>query len=144
MSLFNTIAHDGTPSARGVFARGGVVIAIGLALAIAVGFSMADGGAAEKSPARTWSAASGLAHDEFLRLNTTALDALVPAAPAVTGPQGVVDRFTYLNTTALDALVPAASAVTGSQGVVDRFIYLNTTALEYPPLRYSEQPSGPR
>lgn len=118
MSLFSTIAHDGPVPARGL-PRRMWMMAAALVLAATVGLVMADNTAAE--PADTATATNaGLSHDEFVRINTTALDALVPAAAAVESP-GVVDSFIYINTTALDDLAPTASA----------------------PM-YSEQSNGPR
>lgn len=107
MSLFSTIAHDGPVPARGLPKRMWI-IAAALVLAATVGLVIANNTAAE--PADTATATNaGLSHDEFVRINTTALDALVPAAAAVES-SGVVDPFIYINTTALDDLAPAANA----------------------------------
>lgn len=116
MSLFSTIAHDGPVPARGL-KRMWMVVA-GLVLAATVGFVIANGTAPE--PADTATATNTrLAHDEFIRINTTALDALVPAADAVESPVWV-DPFIYINTTGPHDLAPTASA------------------------GYSEQSNGPR
>ena len=158
MSLFSTIAHEGAAPARGFSLKGIGMIAAGLALGVAVGFVIGNSGAAAESSATPVATVTGLAHDDFVRLNTTDLDALVPAtsakaieSPAVVDPfiemnttsfgglvaviesQRVVDpNFLYWNTTALDNLVSvAAAAVIESQRVVDpNFLYWNTTALD--------------
>jgi hypothetical protein len=112
MSLFSTIAHDGPVPARDLPKRIWMMAA-GLALAASVGFVIVNDTAAEPLGTATATNA-GLSHDEFVRLNTTALDALVPAAAAVKS-QDVVDPFIYINTTALDALAPAAGAIETQQ-----------------------------
>jgi hypothetical protein len=126
MSLFSTIAHDGPVPARGLPKRMWMMAA-GLVLTATVGFVIVNSTAVEPLGTATATNA-GLSHDEFVRLNTTALDALVPAAAAVKS-QDVVDSFIYINTAALDALAPAAGAIE-TRGEVDSFIYLNTTALD--------------
>jgi hypothetical protein len=76
----------------------------------------------------------------FLEVNTSALDALVPAASG--SAAAIVDEFLYLNTTALDAIAPKTAL---AQPPTDRgFIYWNTTSLEYPGLVDVEADSGPR
>jgi hypothetical protein len=144
MSLFSTIAHDGPVLASGLPKRMWMAVA-GLVLAATVGFVIVNNTAAE--PADTATATNTrLAHDEFIRINTTALDALVPAAGAVESP-GWVDPFIYINTTALDGLAPATVAIQ-TQGDVP-FIYINTRALDHlapaasAPM-YSEQANRPR
>lgn len=118
MSLFSTIAHDGPVPAKSLPKRMWIAAA-GLVLAATVGFVIMNNTAAE--PADTATATNiRLAHDEFVRINTTALDALVPAAAAVKS-QDVANPFIYINTTALDDLARAASAP-----------------------GYSELPNGPR
>jgi hypothetical protein len=113
MSLFSTIAHDGPIPARGVRPNGIRMMAAGLTLAASVGLVIVNNTGTEPGP--TTRIASRMAHDEFVRLNTTALDGLTPAA-----------------------------VIVESQKVVDPFIYINTTALEYSFARYSEQSTGPR
>ena len=133
MSLFSTIAHDGATPARGFSPKAIGMVAAGLALAVVVGF-VATNSRTTAEPSDTPAATvTGLAHDDFVRLNTTDLDALVPAASAkaIESP-AVVDPFIQMNTTSFDGLVPvAAAAVIESQMVVDpNFLYWNTTALE--------------
>ena len=133
MSLFSTIAHDGAAPARGFSLKGIGMIAAGLALGVAVGFVMGTNGTAAESSVTPAATITGLAYDDFVRLNTTDLDGLVPAASAkaIESPV-VVDPFIQMNTTSFDGLVPAAAAaVIESQRVVDpNFLYWNTTALE--------------
>ena len=171
MSLFSTIAHESAAPARGFSLKGIGMMAAGLALGVGLGFIIVNRTAAESSS--TAAPATALAHDDFLRLNTTSYDGLVPAASAAAlETQVVVDPFIEMNTTAFDGLVPPA--VIGAQNVVDpNFLYWNTDALEnlapaaaangeksgnvseeflswniasleYPAARYSEQSSGPR
>ena len=117
MSLFSTIAHDGATPARGFSPKRVGIAAVGIALGITVGFAIATNRTADL-PQQTTAAATGLAYEDFYRLNTTDLDGLVPAV---------------------------AAAVTESQGMANpNFWYLNTTALEYPAAKHAEQPSGPR
>ena len=133
MSLFSTIAHDGAAPARGFSLKGIGMMAAGLALGVTVGFVIANSGTAAEPSAAAVATVTGLANDDFVRLNATDLDALVPAASAqaIESP-AVVDPFIQMNTTDLDGLVgAAAAAVTESQRVVDpNFLYWNTTALE--------------
>ena len=171
MSLFSTIAHDGAAPARGFSLKGIGMMAAGLALGVAVGFVIGNSGTAAESSATPVATVTGLAHDDFVRLNTTDLDGLVPAAsaqaiesPAVVDPfiqmnttsfdglvagiesQRVVDpNFLYWNTTALENLVPVAAANGEKSGnVSEEFLYWNIASLEYPAARYSQQSSGPR
>ena len=171
MSLFSTIAHDGAAPARGFSLKGIGMMAAGLALGVAVGFVIGTNGTAAESSVTPAATVTGLAHDDFVRLNTTDLDALVPAAsakaiesPAVVDPfiqmnttsfdglvagiesQSVVDpNFLYWNTTALENLVPVAAANGEKSGNVSgEFLYWNIASLEYPAARYSQQSSGPR
>lgn len=126
MSLLNTIAHEGAVPARGFSPKGIGMMAAGLALGVAIGFGIVNNQSATESSANSAAPATGLAQDEFIRLNTTAYDGMVPAASVpVTEAQAVVDPFIEINTTALDALVPAASVA-----VVDPFVHINTTSYE--------------
>ncbi|MEE8407365.1 MAG: hypothetical protein V3S32_09480 [Acidimicrobiia bacterium] len=126
MSLLSTIAHEGAVPARGFSPKGIGMMAAGLALGVAVGFGIVNNQSATESSASSAASPTGLAQDEFIRLNTTAYDGMVPAAPVVvTEVQAAVNPFIEINTTALDALVPAASAA-----VVDPFIHINTTSYD--------------
>lgn len=124
MSLFSTIAHDGPVPARGLPKRMWMMAA-GLLLTVTVGFVIVNSTAAEPEDTATATNAR-LSHEEFIRINTTALDALAPATAAVKS-EDLADPFIYINTTVLDGLAPAAGAIeTGSA------------------LGYSEQSNGPR
>ncbi len=133
MSLFSTIAHDGAVPARGFSLKGIGMMAAGLAIGVTIGFVIGNDDTTAESSATPLATVTGLALDDFVRLNTTDLDALVPAVlgQAIESP-AVVDPFIEMNTTSFDGLVPvAAVAVTESQRVVDaNFLYWNTTALE--------------
>lgn len=105
MSLSSTIAHDGIAPARHFSPRGMRMMAVGFALVIAAGFVVINSPKAEESSGTETATAAGLAYEDFLRLNTTALDGLGPVAPAAeTKPQSETDRLIYMNTTALDYL----------------------------------------
>ena len=164
MSLFSTIAHDGMAPARRFSPKGMRMVAVGLALGVVIGFTVSSR-TAEQSSGMATAAPAGSSHEDFLRLNTTALEGLslpgpidtpgVQVAPAaVTKPQSAVDRFINLNTTLEGLSLPGPidtpgvqvvpAAVTKPQSAVDRFIYLNTTALDYLPDRYLEPSRGPR
>ncbi len=131
MSLFSTLAHGGAVPAKRFSLKGIGMGAVGIALGITVGSVIANHRTADL-PEQTAAAAIGLAHDDFLRLNTSDLPKLSPVAPDAIEPQPVVDLFMHINTTAYDGLVPAApSAAIGVRGAVDpNFLYWNTTAFD--------------
>lgn len=138
MSLFSTLAHEGTLSTK-VLSRRGLVTIVGATL-LAVSSVFVIINSTDGSPGTTKAAVGSLTQEEFLRLNTTALDALGPAV--VIESQMDVDPFLYWNTTALDALVSATASE--PEFAVDSFLYWNTTALEYSQTPYTEPESGPR
>jgi len=138
MSLFSTIAQEGSLP-REVSPRRGIATILVVALLVSVGVFFATD-LTDDSPVATDVATSGLSHEEFIRLNTTALDALIPAVASVS--QMDVDSFLYWNTTALNALVSAKSDTQGAD--VGSFIYWNTAALEYPQAPVTDPESGPR
>lgn len=138
MSLLSTLAHEGTLSAK-VSSRRGLVTIVGAAVLVVSALFVVTN-STDESPVTVNTVTGSLAHEEFIRLNTTALDALVSAV--VIESQMDVDPFLFWNTTALDALVPATSGARDSD--VGSFLYWNTTALEYPQAGYVEPESGPR
>lgn len=138
MSLFSTLAHEGTLSTKALSPRGLVTI-VGAALLVTSSvFFITD--SRDESGVAVRTVTGSLSQEEFIRLNTTALDALVPAV--VIESQADVDRFLYWNTTALDALVGTTAGE--PEAAVDSFLYWNTTALEYSQTPYTEPESGPR
>ena len=140
MSLLNTIAIEGTTPHRGFRLKGiGTMVAV-LALGVALGFALSS----IDVPGETAQASSGsLGHVEFLELNTSSYDGLVPAAAVVVADSRIaIDPFMEMNTTSYDGLVPASA--TNPQSVTGAFIDMNTTSFEYPAAQYSEQPAGPR
>ncbi len=146
MSLFSTIAHDGAAPARGFSLKGIGMMAAGLALGVTVGFVIGTNGTAAEPSVTPAATVTGLAYDDFVRLNTTDLDGLVPAASAkaIESP-AVVDPFIEMNTTSFDGLVPVAAANGEKSGnASEEFQYWNIASLEYPAARYSQQSSGPR
>jgi hypothetical protein len=112
------------------------MMAAGLVLTATVGFVIVNNTAVQPMGTATATNAR-LSHDEFVRLNTTALDALVPATAAVKS-EDVADPFISINTTALDGLAPAAGAIE-TRGEVYGLVQVPTNALGY-----SEQSNGPR
>ncbi|MEA1902390.1 MAG: hypothetical protein U9N56_02570 [Actinomycetota bacterium] len=133
MSLFSTIAHDGAAPTRGFSPKAIGMMVAALALGVALGFVIGNSRTAAESSATAVAPATGLALDDFVRLNTTDLGNWVPAASAAAiESQAVIDPFIQMNTTDLDALVAAASAtVIGSQaGVNPDFLSLNTTSYD--------------
>ena len=132
MSLFSTIAHDSPVSARRLPKRMWMMVA-GLVVTATVGVVIVNRTAAEPEDAATATNAR-LSHDEFIRINTTALDALIPATKADKS-EDVTDPFIYINTSALDGLAPAAGA-SETRGETDGRV---PNALEY-----AEQSNGPR
>ena len=146
MSLFSTIAHDGAVPARGFSLKGIGMMAAGLALGVTVGFVIGTNGTAAEPSVTPAATVTGLAYDDFVRLNTTDLDGLVPAASAkaIESP-AVVDPFIEMNTTSFDGLVPVAAANGEKSGnASEEFQYWNIASLEYPAARHSQQSSGPR
>jgi len=165
MSLFSAIAHDGVSPTRGLSRKTIGIVVAGLALGVALGFAIVNNPTAAESSAAVVAPSTGLAQDEFIRLNTTDLENLVSASSsAVTESQAAVTPFIQMNTTDLDNLAAAAVAVdpfidlnvnsyeglippaaAESQTVVDsNFLNWNIASLEYPTARYTEQSSGPR
>lgn len=143
MSLFSSIAHPGTAETRGFPLRGMAAIAMALVVGAAVGIAIDRDGASDTSEASVV-VSTQLPHDEFIRLNTTDMDHLSPAATASAVEFApTVDPFLYWNTTALDYLVPAQANPAQSQ-VSDEFLRWNVDSLEYAGVKYSEPASGPR
>jgi hypothetical protein len=137
MSLFSTLAHEGTLTTR-VFSRRGLVTMFGAALLVISSIVVITNSASETPVAAVNTVTDSMTQEEFIRLNTTALDRLVPA-PVI---EHAEDPFFYWNTTALEGLT--ASTSRSPEKDVDSFLYWNTTALEYPNAEYVEPESGPR
>ena len=125
MSLFSRIAREGAAPARGFSLKWTGMVAAGLALGVAGGFVIVNSRPAAEPFPPVSATATGLAHDDFVRLNTTELETVAPASAGLTESAPAVDPFIQINTTALENLV-----ATGS--------------LEHPTARVSEQRSGPR
>ncbi len=154
MSHIGTITHHRVPHIKGPWLQRIAMLAVGFALG-AVAVLIVDSGGTEVDPAgptaetatQQVANVTGMAHDDFVRLNTTDLDWMSPQTQTyvVTRP-AAVDPFIHMNTTAYDGLVPADSATRiESQNTVDPdFLRWNTTSLEYPPRPYSDQPDGPQ
>jgi hypothetical protein len=121
MSLFSTIAHDGAAPARGFSLKRIGMMAAGLALGVGIGFVIINSRTVAEPSATAKAPATGLAYDDFVRLNTTDLDNLVPAASAAaTGAQALGDpTVPWWNTEAFKNLVPGASAAATETQVLD-------------------------
>lgn len=139
MSLFSTLAHEGALS-PGVFSRRGLVTRVGLALLVVTAI-LVIANSTDESPVAVNAVTDSLTQDEFIRLNTTALDPLDALVPAVV-IEPPTDPFLYWNITALQALVSTTSDA--PEADVNSFLYWNTTALEYAESGYVEPESGPR
>jgi hypothetical protein len=127
MSLSNTIAHDGVPSARRTSVTASVVTTA-LALAVAtVGIAIFQR-VTHETPGAAIAVQSQLTGEEFVQLNTTDLPRLVDSevlAPALAG-----EEFVRLNTTSLPELGVVGSAGSASEGLaVEEFVRLNTISL---------------
>ena len=106
MSLFSTIAHEGIPSSRRITVRGIGMAVVTLALGAAIGLVVSENRTTTDQVSQP-AAAAGLAHGEFLRLNTTDLEYLTPMVPALssTAVAGKVDPFQYANVGSFDGLI---------------------------------------
>ena len=145
MSLLSTIAHEGAVPARGFSPKGIGIMAAGLALGVGLGLTIVNNGTTDESSGTAVASANGLAHENFLRLNTTSYDGVVPAASVAATQAQAVDPFIQMNVDSYGGLVPAASvAATQASTVSEEFLNWNIASLEYPAARYSEQARGPR
>lgn len=144
MSLFNTIAHPGTATARRLSIVGVGIAAVGLMLGVVGGLLIPSTSPSTDMADAAQVSRTGLAHDEFLRLNTTDLDHLSPTVPARVVESQTVDPFLYWNITALDGLVPPASDGDNADMVTEQFLEWNITSLEYPISSYTQPSNGPR
>ena len=116
MSLLSTIAYDGTHETREIPINGFVSVIAALALGAAIGFAIADNPPAADTPV---AAASGMALDDFIRLNTTSYEGLAP----VTAPQTVTDQFLTMNISSYETFTPATATA-------DPFLEMNIASYE--------------
>jgi hypothetical protein len=141
MSLLNTIAHPKTTGTK-ISVRGTIMVLV-LGAWIAIGSAVAGPGAVDDANP-TDMVAGRLAHEDFLRLNTTELEYLAPSLEVdVIESEPQVDPFIYLNTTALEGLVPRQAAG-GLNTVSEEFLWWNIESLEYSSVTHPERPHGPR
>ena len=107
MSLFSTIAHEGIPSSRRITVRGIGMAVVTLVLGAVIGFVVSENRTTTDQVSQPATATAGLAHGEFLRLNTTDLEYLTPMVPALpsTPVAGKVDPFQYVNVGSFDGLI---------------------------------------
>ena len=156
----NTIAYEG-PRARGISVRGVAILVAGLVLGAVVGLAIATSSSSTVAPEAV---VTGMALDDFIRLNTTSFNGLAPVASAAVAPSVSVDPgFLEINTTAFNGLAPVVSAavdprflwinvgsfdgltrMTTPQTVDPSWLEMNIGSLEYPARSYSEPSSGIR
>jgi hypothetical protein len=149
MSLMSTIAHDRAPQARGFSFKGIGLMVAGVVLGAAVGIAIVNVPTATEAPAAS---TTGMALDDFIRLNTTSYEGI--ASAAAVEPQAVSQAFLDMNIASYEGY---ASAVAGTQAAVEPSVllrspatadrdlwYLNVTSFGYPTRPNSEQPGGLR
>jgi hypothetical protein len=156
----NTIAYEG-PRARGISVRGIGILVAGLVLGSVIGLAIATSSTTTDAPEAS---VTGMALDDFIRLNTTSLNGLAPVASAAVVESVSVDPgFLEINTTSFNGLAPVAASVVdpgflemnvGSfdgltrvvspQPVEPSFLEMNIGSLEYPAGGYTEPSSGIR
>ena len=126
MSLTSTIAYETTQQARGFSFRGIGLMVAALIIGAAVGITIANNPTATEAPAVP---DTGMALDDFIRLNTTSYEGLVPvSAAAAVEAQGVGDAFIDMNVTSYEGFAPAAAAQ--PQTVGQAFVDMNVTSYE--------------
>ena len=104
MSQFSTIAHDEAPTSKRITVGGIGMAVVTLVLGAAIGFVVSENRTTNDQVSQP-AAAAGLAHGEFLRLNTTDLEYLAPMVPALPSISvGKVDPFQYANIGSFDGL----------------------------------------
>lgn len=170
MSLLSAIAYDGTHETREIPYKGIGAAVAALVLGAAIGFVIGDNPPAVDVPV---AAATGMALDDFIRLNTTSYEGLAPVTATVATPQTATNSFLNMNVTSYDGLVPSAVAET-HKTVDPSFLYwnieafnnlspvepsavlrsvttadgnlwaINVTSFGHEAYQYAEQPSGPR
>lgn len=124
MSHVTTIARESSKTGGNALITRIGALAVSLAVGVAIGYTLVELGDVEAG-SQTPSVAAD--HEEFLRLNTTALGfAAAAKTPVVATRLAPVDHFTTINTTDLEGLAQAAAAPTVDQ----HFLEWNTTALE--------------
>lgn len=119
------------------------MVGVSLALGMTIGYRLAPGGS-EADPAIAAPESGATYQEEFLGLNTTALEALTPRLDASTSSAIAARGFLYLNTGALDALgtpdVPAAQV----SRVSNAFLRWNIESLERPGQSVADRPGFPK
>ena len=126
MTLFSTIAWDkATPSALG---KSGVIIFIAVALAVGVGLGFLVSNADATPVAHEASEVSGLAHEEFLRMNTEDFDhlSLMRTLPPMASGVSAADPFTVRN---VDSYQSLEKAVTSRHAADSYFYEINTSTI---------------
>jgi hypothetical protein len=127
MSLFSTIAYDGTHETKQIPYKGIGAAVAALVLGAAIGFVIADNPPAVDAPV---AAATGMALDDFIRLNTTSYEGLAPVTAAVATPQTDAQSFIEMNVTSFEGLAPVTAAVATPQTDPQSFIEMNVTPFE--------------
>ena len=132
----NTIAYEG-PRARGISVKGVAILVAGLVLGAVVGLAIATSSTTTDAPEAV---VTGMALDDFIRLNTTAFNGLAPVgSTAVVESVAVDPGFLDINVGSFNGLAPAASVA-----VDPWFLEMNIGSLEYQAGGYTEPSSGIR
>jgi hypothetical protein len=126
MSLTSTIAYETTQQAKEFSFKGIGLMVAALIFGAVVGITIANNPTATEAPAV---ATTGLALDDFIRLNTTSYEGLVPVATAAAvETQGVGDAFIDMNVASYEGLAPVTA--TEPQQVGQAFIDMNVASYE--------------
>jgi hypothetical protein len=114
------------PEARWFSLKGIGILVAGLALGAAIGLAIANTSTTIDAPEVS---VTGMALDDFIRLNTTAYDGLAPVVSAVVvEPRAVDPGFFEVNVGSFNGLAPEVSASAADP----TFVEINTASLEYP------------
>jgi hypothetical protein len=126
MSLTSTIAYETTQQAKEFSFKGIGLMVAALIFGAVVGITIANNPTASEAPAV---ATTGMAFEDFIRLNTTSYEGLVPVAMATAvETQGVGDAFIDMNVTSYEGLAPVTAAE--PQRVGQAFIDMNVASYE--------------
>lgn len=157
--MSSALTYEGTPEATGVSFKGIGILVAGLVLGAAIGLVVANTSTTTDAPEVS---VTGMALDNFIRLNTTSYNGLAPVATAaVVGSLSVDPGFLEINTTSFNGLAPVVVAAVdpgflemnvGSYEGHSRvataadanFLEMNIGSLGYPATSYSERSSGIR
>jgi hypothetical protein len=153
-TMSSALTYEGTPEATGVSFKGIGILVAGLVLGAAIGLVVANTSTTTDAPEVS---VTGMALDDFIRLNTTSYNGLAPVATvAVVESLQVHPGFFDMNVGSFDGLAPVAAAavvpgyletpiisVAPATAPADPgFLDMNIGSLEYPVTGYSEPLGG--